>query len=680
MANSPAVTVRPRAPTRAPALVTLLAAVVACFIAVAIGGAALPGVASLGDPGAVVRWGLPIIQVVHDLAAALTIGLLVVGALFLPGRGHPGVMLRAARIAVATGVVWVIAGLVDVVFEFSDAAGTKVTSAQFWPQFTAFAWSLETIRVGIISTAIAAVAVGIAVASIDRGWLAFAAFVGVAALLPLALNGHASGSSDHEVAVNALGVHLVSAALWVGGLVALLVLRPLLTSSLPAVVQRYSAMAGWCYAAVALSGIVSGVVRLGGLDHLANLTTPYGVLLLVKAACLVVLGLLGWQQRRRVVTRMGDPRTATSAKALLAQLAVIETLVMAVAFGFAAALARTPTPDTDQPPATPVEQLTGFPAPAEPTAETWFTLWRFDWLWGVVAIIAVGVYISWVVRLRRRGDRWGVLPTVCWVLGWAVMVWATCGAPGVLGRVAFSWHMVMHMTVAMYVPLFLVLGRPTTLALRAMSPRGDGSLGPRELLLAMVQSRWFAVLANPVVAGALFFVSLAVFYYSPLFELALTTHTGHALMVSHFLLTGYLFVWSLIGTDPGPPKWSPPLRLLVLLVTISFHAFFGVALMTGTTPLAADFFGQLGISWIPDIVAEQQRGGGIAWGIGEGPTLILALLVVRDWVRTDAAETKRTDRKADRDGGADLAAYNERLRALAERDKAAASPDDRSGS
>ncbi|MEO7235566.1 MAG: cytochrome c oxidase assembly protein, partial [Lapillicoccus sp.] len=233
--------------------------------------------------------------------------------------------------------------------------------------------------------------------------------------------------------------------------------------------------------------------------------------------------------------------------------------------------------------------------------------------------------------------------------------------------VSFSWHMVEHMTIAMYAPTLLVLAAPVSLALRALPARTDGSLGPRELLLGLVHSRPMRVLGNPVVASALFFASLVAFYYSPLFELALTTHTGHVLMVAHFLVTGYLFAWVMVGRDPGPPKWAPSLRLLILLITVSFHAFFGVSLMSGTTLLAPGFFGEIGVSWIPDPLADQQRGGSIAWALGEAPVLIIAMFVVRDWVRTDAIESRRKDRQAERDGGAELTAYNERLQALARR-------------
>ena len=49
------------------------------------------------------------------------------------------------------------------------------------------------------------------------------------------------------------------------------------------------------------------------------------------------------------------------------------------------------------------------------------------------------------------------------------------------------------------------------------------------------------MLGHPLVAAALFAGSLVAFYYSPLFELSLRTHTGHVLMHAHFLLVGYLF-------------------------------------------------------------------------------------------------------------------------------------------
>ena len=259
-------------------------------------------------------------------------------------------------------------------------------------------------------------------------------------------------------------------------------------------------------------------------------------------------------------------------------------------------LSRSVPPVPDAPPApSRILELTGFPDPGPIASGDWATAWRLDWLLLGLAALAVGLYLAGVVRLSRRGDHWPVGRTICWVLGWVLFVWATNGAPGTWGRVLFSVHMVMHMAVAMIVPLLLVPGAPVTLALRALKARPDKTWGPREVLLQVVHSRAMRVLANPVVAAALFFFSLALFYWTGLFELSLTTHTGHLLMLAHFLLTGYLFTWVLIGIDPGVPRWSPLMLLVILFATISFHAFFGVSLTGSEALLAPDFFGQLNL-------------------------------------------------------------------------------------
>jgi putative copper resistance protein D len=139
-------------------------------------------------------------------------------------------------------------------------------------------------------------------------------------------------------------------------------------------------------------------------------------------------------------------------------------------------------------------------------------------------------------------------------------------------------------------------------------------------------------------------------------------------MIIHFLITGYLFVQSLIGIDPVPYRLPYPFRLVLLLGTMAFHAFFGLSLITSSGLLLADWFGAMGRTWGQTPLGDQQTGGGIAWSIGEIPTVILAIVVAIQWSRSDAKETKRRDRNADRTNEAELNAYNERLARLAEHD------------
>jgi putative copper resistance protein D len=610
-----------------------------------LGGAVAAPVAGLPDIGPAVRWGIPMVRAIHDLAAASTVGLLVMAATIIPEGANTSRRITAARYACACGVVWVVAGLVGLLFSFADISGTPLSDPTFWAQLQGFLFQLELLRVAAISWGLALiVTIGAALVQRRSGLLALAA-ISILAVLPLALSGHSAETVGHDTAVSSLAVHLVAVVLWVGGLLALAMLRPTLGTALGVSVQRYSTLAGWCFGAVAVSGVANAWIRVGSLD---NLATGYGVLVILKVVALVALGIAGWQQRARVVDRIA---TDPLAGRLFGRLALIEVVIMGAAFALASALSRSAPPGMDRPKPgmgmsmaspDPAYSLTGYPAPARPLPSTgWITIWRTDWLWLSVAIIAVSLYLAGVRRMRERGDSWPTLRTIGWVLGWAIFVWTTSGAPGVYGRLQFSAHMVMHMTVAMVAPIPMVLAAPLTLALRTLTPRHDNTLGPRELLLALVHSRFFRVIANPIVASVILFGSLIVFYYSPLFELALRTHTGHVLMTTAFLLAGYLFAWVLVGIDPGPKRWPPPLLLAVLFGTISFHAFFGIAVKTGTTLLAPTFFQSLHLPWRVDLLADQHTGGAVGGRIGELPTLILALLVTLAWVRSDSAESTR---------------------------------------
>lgn len=618
----------------------------------------------LDDPGVVVRWGRPLLSLITTIASSATVGLLGFAAFLTPETTRTDRRGEAMRLATRTAWLWAVAGLLSVVFTFSDLAGVSPTSGGFLNQLMAFTWSLETTRVELIS-ALLALFIALAASTARSRWaMSWLTALGILAVVILALTGHAGGSADHESAVNSLAVHLLGATVWVGGLLALVLLRPRLGRDLGVTVARYSTIALWAYAAIALSGIQQAVIRIGSF---ADLGTAYGALVLVKVVVLALLGLAGWQQRRVIAARLAkDPADGGAFR----RLALVEIVLMGAAFGLGAALSYSapPVPET-QPNPSRVLELTGYPDPGPMSGADWLTAWRVEWLFLAIGVLGIGLYLAGVVRLHRRGDVWPWGRTISWVIGWLIWIYATNGAPEIWGRVLFSVHMVMHMIVAMIVPLFLVPGAPITLALRALTARRDKTWGPREVIVHFVHSTPVRWLGNPVIAAVLFFFSLAIFYWSPLFGIALTTHVGHLLMMAHFFLTGFLFTWVLIGIDPGPPKWSPLMLLVILFATISFHAFFGVNLTGAESLLAHDFFTQINLPWGPDLLADQHRAGEIAWGIGEAPTLVLAMMVARNWVKSDRAETRRKDRQADRDDDAELRAYNEYLGQMRERMK-----------
>ncbi|WP_019135511.1 cytochrome c oxidase assembly protein, partial [Cellulomonas massiliensis] len=596
------------------------------------------------------------------------------------GRAWP----RALVVGAWGAGAWTVLSIVRLVLTYGSVAGRSPAAEGFGAELGVFVTQVELGRTLLFITMCAAVVTALALVVQTPTGAAWTVLPVLAALWQQAQLGHASGATGHAQAVSSMALHLVGAAVWIGGLAVLaLVVRDVRTD-LSAAVARYSAVAGWCFAAVALSGVVNGLLRV---DSLAQLGTDYGLLLVAKVVLFGVLGLLGLAHRRAVIPRLagggraGDT-VARAGGALFWRLVAVELVVMGAVSGVAVALGSTAPPVPDEPPAdaTPAYQLTGSPLPPEPTAERWFTLWGWDWLLVAAAVAGIVVYVRWVVRLRRRGDHWSLARTASWVAGMLLFGWATSGGPAVYGQVLFSAHMVEHMVLAMVVPVLIVLSAPVTLALRALPVRStrlreDASRGPREWILVLVHSRFGRFVAHPVVAAVIFVVSMVAFYYTAVFEWSLRDHVGHLFMTVHFTLAGYLFANAMVGIDPGPSRPPYPQRLLLLFATMAFHAFFGVALVSGEALLVADWFGLMGRPWGPSAIVDQQRGGGIAWGIGELPTLALAIGVAVQWARDDERTARRRDRKVERFGDTELDDYNAMLGRLAERDGQRPAPD-----
>nr|WP_142045333.1 cytochrome c oxidase assembly protein [Arthrobacter sp. SLBN-100] len=646
----------------------------------------------VSDPGALVRWGLPVTKAIHNISVATVIGGLIFAVGILPKRlarhnrrqegdgaeepEHPA-FTRALSVAAAAGAAWTLSAIAVLVLTYSDVAGQSISGdAQFTQALVYFMTDIETGRAWLAVTIIAAVVTTALFGVRSLGGLALTLVLALIGLVPTALIGHSSSSSDHEGAINSLGLHLVGVSTWVGGIIILALLSGILTGPragastdiTEATLRRFSALAGFAFVLVFASGIINASIRITNWGDLVG--SPYGQLILAKSAATLVLGGIGLMHRQWVIPQLGAQGSTMSSRRVLWQLVLAEFLVMGATSGVAVALGRSapPQPTTFAPDASPAFILSGYELPPELTPARWLTEWRLDWLWIAVALFGLVSYFLGVARIYRRGDKWQWFRSVNWVIGLLVLTYITSGPPSVYGRVLFSAHMVDHMALTMVAPIFLVLGAPVTLALRALPPRGDGSRGPREWLLVFVHSKFSQVVTHPIFAAANFAGSIVLFYYSDLFGFAMREHVGHELMILHFMLTGYIFILSMIGTDPLPRRAPYPMRLLLLLATMGFHAFFGVAIMGGTNLLAADYFGNLGRAWGQSALLDQQTGGAVAWGIGEVPTLLVAIGVAIMWSRSDQRETKRVDRAADRNNDADLTAYNDMFAKLAERD------------
>ncbi|MFF6958470.1 cytochrome c oxidase assembly protein [Streptomyces sp. NPDC008317] len=278
-------------------------------------------------------------------------------------------------------------------------------------------------------------------------------------------------------------------------------------------------------------------------------------------------------------------------------------------------------------------------------------------------LVALVLYGWGVLRLRRRGDSWSPGRTVAFVTGVLTVALVMCTKLNDYGMVMFSVHMVQHMVLSMLSPILILLGAPVTLTLRALPAAERGRTGPRELLVRLLHSRYLRIITHPAFTLPLFIASLYGLYFSPIFDTLMHTKTGHIAMMVHFLLVGLLFFWPIMGVDPGPHRPGYVMRMLELFAGMPFHAFFGIAVMMASEPMLTTFEhppASLGI----DALGDQTAAGGIAWAFSEIPSVVVLVALLFQWYTSEQRQARRGDRAADRDGDAELVAYNAYLASL----------------
>nr|WP_244871993.1 cytochrome c oxidase assembly protein [Catellatospora sp. TT07R-123] len=273
---------------------------------------------------------------------------------------------------------------------------------------------------------------------------------------------------------------------------------------------------------------------------------------------------------------------------------------------------------------------------------TVFTQTRLDSWLAVGLVLSGALYLYGTHTLRRRGDRWSAGRTLAFLGGLALIAVVTVTGVGAYDTTLVSVHMVQHMTLSMVAPIFLALGAPVSLALRTLPPR------PRRTLLAVLHSRVAAVLAFPLTAFAIFVANPFALYFTSLYELTLRHEWLHEVMHAHFIATGCLFFWPLLGRDPLPGRWPYPARALLMLLSVPFHTVLGLTIMQSKTLLGGDWYPALGLSWA-DPWADQVTAGGVLWAGGELVSVTMLGILVAQWIRQSRLEAARIDRQLDRE-------------------------------
>lgn len=294
----------------------------------------------------------------------------------------------------------------------------------------------------------------------------------------------------------------------------------------------------------------------------------------------------------------------------------------------------------------PMHLMHADPGDALPPLTGWryLTAWEFPF-WGVLIVVSIGaLYLFGVRVLRRRGDRWPIQRTISFcVFGLGSIAIANFSFLGVYDTVLFWLHMLQHMLLNMIAPVFLVAGAPVTLALRTLPQK------PRGGLLKLLHSRFAKVLLFPPLTTALMVASPFVLYLSGLYDLTLRNDAAHDLLHVWFVTVGCMFFFPLLSVDPVPMKMPYPLRFMMFLLTMPFHAFLGVIIMGATTLIAEDWYIAFDRTWGPSPLYDQQLAGGLMWGTGDITMLSAIIAIFVQWYKDSEREAKRIDRALDRE-------------------------------
>ena len=278
-------------------------------------------------------WGLPLDRWLRDIAATLVLGFVVVGALLLPR-----IDMRLIRLASLAALAWLVALLVQIPLTVSEVLGRPWTDS-FDPQIVgALLTQTQLGQLLIAQIVLVALVALLSWAILGRITGVIVLVMAVVAAVLSALSGHSGLHSGHTSASVSLGIHLVSAGVWVGGLIAVCSYVARHPDSGAVAIRRFSTLALVCVILLAESGLLNASLRVDGVASL--ITTAYGTLILAKATLLAALIVMGWRQRRYVVPHADSP----VGRSQLVRFAGFEVVLMGIAIGISVALSRTAPP------------------------------------------------------------------------------------------------------------------------------------------------------------------------------------------------------------------------------------------------------------------------------------------------------------------------------------------------
>jgi putative membrane protein len=248
-----------------------------------------------------------------------------------------------------------------------------------------------------------------------------------------------------------------------------------------------------------------------------------------------------------------------------------------------------------------------------------------------IELAVVAWYVVAVRRLAKKGRRWSPWRTASFLGATLLVIIAVQSGLAAYDDKVFAAHVVQHLLLMNFAPILYALSAPVTLALQS------SARPTQQRLLKIVHHPVVELVTNPVFVVLVTYGTMIVYFLTPFYNFSLEHPLVHDLTHLHFLVSGGLFWWLVVGRDPSRWRLSYPVKLGILAIGIPVTAVLGVSL-TGARNSIAPLF---------HTVADTRSGGSILWVVGELTTFVAMALVVYQWMKFEEREAVRADRLLD---------------------------------
>ena len=248
-----------------------------------------------------------------------------------------------------------------------------------------------------------------------------------------------------------------------------------------------------------------------------------------------------------------------------------------------------------------------------------------------IELALVAWYVVAVRRLAKKGRRWSPWRTASFLGATLLVIIAVQSGLAAYDDKVFAAHVVQHLLLMNFAPILYALSAPVTLALQS------SARPTQQRLLKVVHHLVVELVTNPVFVVLVSYGTMIVYFLTPFYNFSLEHPLVHDLTHLHFLVSGSLFWWLVVGRDPSRWRLSYPVKLGILAIGIPVTAVLGVSL-TGARDSIAPLF---------HTVADTRSGGSILWVVGELTTFVAMAIVVYQWMKFEEREAVRADRLLD---------------------------------